>query len=89
VGHVHYVHSSGNSPLRSRFFPPQLPSLGRRKERQLFWGRDATVYVLPGPEEVAEFLGLPYSSFKETAPSFPRHAITPARFGYLPRELLA
>lgn len=39
-------------------------------------------------EEAAEFLGLPYSSFREIAPSLPRHAITPARFGYLRRELL-
>jgi hypothetical protein len=40
-------------------------------------------------EEAAEFLGLPYSSFREIAPGLPRHAITPARFGYLRRELLA
>ena len=40
-------------------------------------------------EEAADFLGLPYSSFREIAPSLPRHAITPARFGYLRRELLA
>lgn len=40
-------------------------------------------------EEAAMFLGLPYSSFREIAPSLPRHAITPARFGYLRRELLA
>lgn len=39
--------------------------------------------------EAAEFLGLPYSSFREIAPSLPRHAVTPARFGYLRRELLA
>jgi hypothetical protein len=40
-------------------------------------------------EEAAQFLGLPYSSFREIAPSLPRHAITPARFGYLRAELLA
>ena len=40
-------------------------------------------------EEAADFLGLPYSSFREIAPNLPRHAITPARFGYLRRELLA
>jgi len=40
-------------------------------------------------EEAAEFLSLPYSSFREIAPNLPRHAITPARFGYLRRELLA
>jgi predicted Zn-dependent protease with MMP-like domain len=40
-------------------------------------------------EEAAEFLGLPYSSFREIAPNLPRHAITPARYGYLRRELLA
>jgi hypothetical protein len=40
-------------------------------------------------EEAAKFLGLPYSSFREIAPSLPRHAITPARFGYLRRDLLA
>ncbi len=40
-------------------------------------------------EEAAKFLGLPYSTFREIAPTLPRHAITPARFGYLRRELLA
>ena len=39
-------------------------------------------------EQAAKFLGLPYTSFRELAPSLPRHAITPARFGYLRRELL-
>jgi hypothetical protein len=39
-------------------------------------------------EEAAEFLGIPYASFREIAPNLPRHAITPARFGYLRRELL-
>jgi hypothetical protein len=47
------------------------------------------VYGFMGSEEAAEFLGLPYSSFREIAPSLPRHAITPARLGYLRRELLA
>jgi len=47
------------------------------------------VYGFMGSEEAAEFLGLPYSSFREIAPSLPRHAITPARSGYLRRELLA
>jgi hypothetical protein len=47
------------------------------------------VYGFMGSEEAAEFLGLPYSSFREIAPSLPRHAITPARFDYLRRELLA
>jgi hypothetical protein len=47
------------------------------------------VYGFMGSEEAAEFLGLPYSSFREIAPSLPKHAITPARFGYLRRELLA
>jgi hypothetical protein len=32
-------------------------------------------------KEAMEFLGLPYSSFCETEPNLPRHAITPARFG--------
>ena len=40
-------------------------------------------------EEAAAFLGLPYSTFREIAPALPRYAITPARFGYLRRELLA
>lgn len=39
-------------------------------------------------EQAAKFLGLPYTSFREIAPSLPRRAITPARFGYLRRELL-
>jgi hypothetical protein len=39
-------------------------------------------------EEAAEFLGLPYSSFREIAPTLPSHAITPQRFGYLRREHL-
>ena len=46
------------------------------------------VYGFMGSEEAAEFLGLPYSTFHEIAPNLPRHAITPARFGYLRRELL-
>lgn len=37
----------------------------------------------------AASLGLPYASFKEIVPGLPRYAITPARFGYLRRELLA
>lgn len=44
-------------------------------------------------KQAAEFLALPYNSFRELAPSLapslPRHAITPARFGYLRRELPA
>jgi hypothetical protein len=47
------------------------------------------VHGFMGSEEAAEFLGLPYSSFREIAPNLPRHAITAARFGYLQRELLA
>jgi hypothetical protein len=39
--------------------------------------------------EATAFLGLPYASFKKIAPGLPRHAITPARFGYLRRKLLA
>lgn len=38
--------------------------------------------------EAAAFLGLPYASFKNIASRLPHHAITPARFGYLRRELL-
>jgi hypothetical protein len=47
------------------------------------------VFGFMSSEEAARFLGLPYSSFREIAPALPRHAITPARFGYLRRELLA
>jgi hypothetical protein len=39
--------------------------------------------------EAAEFLRLPYSSFREIAPTLPRHALTPQRFVYLRIELLA
>jgi hypothetical protein len=39
--------------------------------------------------EAAEFLRLPYTSFREIAPTLPRHAVTPQRFVYLRRELLA
>src|SRR5215204_953316 len=39
--------------------------------------------------EAAEFLRLPYSSFREIAPKLPRHAVTPSRFVYLRGELLA
>ncbi len=42
----------------------------------------------PMTSEAADFLGLPYSSFREIAPSLPRHAVTPQRFVYLRRELL-
>jgi len=47
------------------------------------------IYGFMSSEEAAEFLGLPYSSFREIAPHLPRHAITPARYGYLRKELLA
>ena len=42
-----------------------------------------------GSKQAAAFLGLPYNSFREIAPSLPRHAVTPARFVYLRWELLA
>jgi hypothetical protein len=47
------------------------------------------VFGFMDSHQAAEFLGLPYSSFREIAPNLPRHAITPARFGYLRSELLA
>ncbi len=37
------------------------------------------VYGFMNAVEAAEFLGLPYSSFREIAPDLPRHAITPPR----------
>jgi hypothetical protein len=40
-------------------------------------------------KEAAEFLRLPYSSFRETATTLPRHAVTPQRFVYVRSELLA
>jgi hypothetical protein len=40
------------------------------------------VYGFMNSVEAAEFLGLPYSTFREIAPSLPR-------FGYLRRELLS
>jgi len=46
------------------------------------------VYGPMDSKEAAEFLGLPYTSFREIAPGLPRHAVTPARFVYLRRELL-
>ena len=46
------------------------------------------VFGFMASEEAAEFLGLPYSSFREIAPTLPSHAITPQRFGYLRREHL-
>ena len=39
--------------------------------------------------EAAEFLRLPYSSFREIATTLPRHAVTSSRFVYLRGELLA
>jgi hypothetical protein len=47
------------------------------------------VFGFMSSEEAAQFLGLPYSSFREIAPTLPRHVVTPTRFGYLRRELLA
>ncbi len=40
-------------------------------------------------KEAAKFLRLPYSSFRELAPTLPRHAVTPQRFVYIRKELLA
>lgn len=39
-------------------------------------------------EQAAEFLKLPYNSFRELAPNLPRHRVTPARIVYFRRELL-
>lgn len=39
-------------------------------------------------QEAAKFLKLPYSSFREIAPSLPRHHVTPSRIVYFRRELL-
>jgi hypothetical protein len=38
--------------------------------------------------EAAELLRLPYSSFREIAPTLPRHAVTSQRFVYIRKELL-
>lgn len=38
--------------------------------------------------EAAEFLRMPWQSFREIAPSLPRHAITRGKFVYLRSELL-
>jgi hypothetical protein len=40
-------------------------------------------------EQAAEFLGLPYPSFREIVPTLLRDAMTPACFAYLRRKLLA
>ena len=40
-------------------------------------------------KEAAKFLRLPYSSFREIAPTLPRHAVKPHWFVYVRRELLA
>ncbi len=42
-----------------------------------------------GPREAAGFLGMAYGTFKEIAPTLPQHTVTPHRFVYLRRELLA
>jgi hypothetical protein len=39
-------------------------------------------------KEAAEFLRLPYSTFKQIAPSLPRHPVTEQRFVYHRRELI-
>lgn len=39
-------------------------------------------------QEAADFLRIPYGTFRQLAPELPRHAITEARFVYLRSELL-
>ena len=64
--------------------PPYLPSGYRLDETD----RELVVLRRPDGSEAAAFLGLPYNSFREIAPSLPPHAVTPARFVYLRRKLL-
>ena len=50
---------------------------------------NSVLFRLMGAKEAVEFLKLPYNSFREIAPDLPRHHVTPARFVYLRRQLLA
>ncbi len=47
------------------------------------------VFGFMDSRQATDFLGIPYPCFRKIAPNLPRHAITPARFGYLRQELLA
>jgi hypothetical protein len=65
--------------------------LAEERIREMFAVTEFDPDEVYGPmtsEAAADFLGLPYSSFREIAPSLPRHAVTPQRFVYLRRELL-
>ncbi len=69
----------------------EVTRIAEERIKEMFEGTEFDpdeVFGFMNSEEAAEYLGLPYSSFREIAPSLPRHAITPARFGYLRRELL-
>ena len=88
----HAVHASSLEELLAERIVSEVVRIAEERIREMFSVTEFDpdeVHGFMTSEEAAEFLGLPYSSFRELAPSLPRHAITPARFGYLRRELLA
>src|SRR3712207_3044024 len=88
----HAVQASSLEELLTDRIASEVARIAEERIRQMFSVTEFDpdeVHGFMTSEEAAEFLGLPYSSFRELAPSLPRHAITPARFGYLRRELLA
>lgn len=92
VGHgLHAVLSPSLEELLADRIAAEAARIAEERIRAMFEVTEFDPDEIYGPmtsEAAADFLGLPYSSFREIAPSLPRHAVTPQRFVYLRRELL-
>ena len=83
--------SSSLEELLAERIASEAARIAEERIREMFTVTEFDPDEVYGPmtsEAAADFLGLPYSSFREIAPSLPRHAVTPHRFVYLRRELL-
>ena len=87
----HAVPASSLEELLAERIAAEAARIAEERIREMFAVMEFEPDEVYGPmtsETAADFLGLPYSSFREIAPSLPRHAVTPQRFVYLRRELL-
>ena len=87
----HAVPASSLEELLADRIAGEATRIAEERIREMFALTEFDPDEIYGPmtsEAAADFLGLPYSSFREIATSLPRHAVTPQRFVYLRRELL-
>ena len=94
LGNEQYPHAVPESSLEeilANRIACEVARIAEERIREMFSITEFDPDEVFGPmdsREAAQFLGLPYASFREIAPGLPRHAVTPARFVYLRRELL-